>query len=194
MTLMERRRAIIGAQNSGGARLPAEYQEVEYIGYSTSHCNIWTGIACNAMTKIVADIAKTGLPSTNKGSIFPSVQNAVGQWSANGNYWGTLENINGSSFTASPSFNKTNTFTRTTITSTNTGATSLTQFVGVGYNSATYCPALQFYSIKIYNGDVLLFDGVPCYRKSDNMIGLYDVVGNYFCLSNGAWSKGADVV
>ena len=36
------------------------------------------------------------------------------------------------------------------------------------------------YSCKFYSGATLLFDAVPCYRKSDNVAGIYDVVGNKF--------------
>lgn len=43
----------------------------------------------------------------------------------------------------------------------------------------------KIYSFKIYNNDILVFDGVPCYRKSDNVAGLYDLVNNTFYTSQG---------
>lgn len=36
------------------------------------------------------------------------------------------------------------------------------------------------YSCKFYSGSTLIFDAVPCYRKSDNVAGIYDVIGNKF--------------
>jgi hypothetical protein len=39
---------------------------------------------------------------------------------------------------------------------------------------------MDLYSLKIYNDNTLRFDGIPCKRKSDNVVGLYDVVSNTF--------------
>ena len=40
-------------------------------------------------------------------------------------------------------------------------------------------------SLKMYSGDTLLFDGIPCYRISDNKTGMYDVVSQTFFTNNG---------
>ena len=173
-------------------RIPSAYQEVEYIGYSGSNKMIYTGIAVNNMTKVVADIAKTSLPSTNSGSVFPCVRNAAGSETPSSSNWGTLENLSGSKFTASPAHTKDQTFTRTTITSTK-GSVTGSMDIGLGYNTAKFCPGLRFYTLAVYNGSTLLFDGVPCYRKSDSKIGMYDLVGNAFHESSGSWGKGSDV-
>ena len=189
-----RRRAVMGAQESGPApRIPTAYQEVEYIGYSGSNKMLYTGIAVNSMTKIVADIAKTSLPSTNSGSVFPCVRNAAGSDTPASSNWGTLENASGSKFSASPSHTKEQTFSKTTITSTKTTSSSALD-VGIGYNTSKFCPGLRFYTLAVYNGSTLLFDGVPCYRKSDSKIGMYDLVGKSFHASSGSWSKGSDVI
>lgn len=188
---MMRRRALM-TKSETGARIPAAYQEVEYIGYSGSAKYLYTGIAVNSMTKIVADIAKTSLPSTNAGSVFPCVRYAAGSDSASSSNWGTLENLSGSKFSASPSHTMDQTFTRTTITSTKTTSVS-TLDIGLGYTTAKFCPGLRFYTLKIYNGSDLLFDGVPCYRKSDSKIGMYDLVGQSFIASSGSWTKGGNV-
>lgn len=45
---------------------------------------------------------------------------------------------------------------------------------------------LRLYSCKIKQGDNLYFDFVPCYRKSDNEIWLYDRVGKQFYTN--AWT------
>ena len=44
---------------------------------------------------------------------------------------------------------------------------------------------LKFFSLQIYDNDVLARDFVPCYRKSDNMAGIYDKVTNVFFTNSG---------
>lgn len=173
------------------ARLPVTYQEVEWIGYSGSGKALITSITCEQLTEVVADIAKTALPETNSGTVFPSTF-APGSSTAHGTNWGTLENMSGSKFTATPVHTKDQLFDRTTI-SFKKGNPESTYFVGIGYFSAKFCPALQFYSFRVFNGNTVLFDGVPCYRKSDSKIGMYDLISNHFVESAGTWTKGADV-
>lgn len=178
------------AENSASSLIPADFQQVEYIAYVGHGNYLYSNIAVNSMTTVVSDIAKTSLPSTNSGSIFPCIGTAGS--TPSGTVWGTLENVSGSAFEASPAHTKTQTFSRTTITSTKTTASG-TQKIGLGYNKAAFSPGLSFYSLKIYNGTTLLFDGIPCYRKSDSKIGLYDLIGESFYETSGTWSKGDDV-
>ena len=51
---------------------------------------------------------------------------------------------------------------------------------GVVENSNT-----KLYSLKIYNSNKLVRDFVPCYRNSDQVLGLYDTVENKFYTNNG---------
>lgn len=53
----------------------------------------------------------------------------------------------------------------------------------------------RVYYFKIYDGDTLVRDFIPCYRKSDNVIGLYDKVEDKFYTNagTGTFTKGADV-
>lgn len=49
---------------------------------------------------------------------------------------------------------------------------------------------------QIYENDILIRDFVPCYRKSDDIIGVYDLENNDFytnCTEYGWFEKGADV-
>ncbi len=39
---------------------------------------------------------------------------------------------------------------------------------------------LRLYSCQIWDGNTLIRDFVPCYRKSDNEVGLYDIVNDVF--------------
>ena len=51
----------------------------------------------------------------------------------------------------------------------------------------------QIHSFKVYRNDVLTHEFIPCYRKSDNAIGVYDTVGQAFAAGSGSITKGADV-
>ena len=43
----------------------------------------------------------------------------------------------------------------------------------------------KLYNFKIYDGDTLIRDFIPCYRNSDNEVGLYDLVDNKFYTNAG---------
>ena len=45
---------------------------------------------------------------------------------------------------------------------------------------------MKLYSYKIYKNNELILDLVPCYRNSDNEIGIYDLVNNNFLTNQGA--------
>lgn len=47
---------------------------------------------------------------------------------------------------------------------------------------------ISVYKLKLYAGNTLLFDGIPCYRKSDNVTGMYDAVTHTFFANNGTGS------
>lgn len=57
-----------------------------------------------------------------------------------------------------------------------------------------YCKS-RLKKAKIYNNNVLICDFIPCYRKSDNEIGLYDLVNDVFYTNQGTgtFAKGNDV-
>lgn len=52
----------------------------------------------------------------------------------------------------------------------------------------------KIFWFKIYNDDVLVYHAIPCYRKSDSVIGMYDIVNNTFYTNSGTgtFTKGAD--
>lgn len=54
----------------------------------------------------------------------------------------------------------------------------------------------EFYSLRIFDGNVMVHNYVPCYRKADGVIGIYDTVGKEFLTKtggSGTFAKGADV-
>ena len=67
-----------------------------------------------------------------------------------------------------------------------------TDYVGLDTN---YPVMFKLYDFKLYDNGTLVRDFVPCIRKSDNEIGLYDKVNNVFYTNSGSGSflKGANV-
>ena len=53
----------------------------------------------------------------------------------------------------------------------------------------------RIFNLQLYDKDVLKINLIPCYRKSDNVIGMYDSVNNVFYINQGTgeFLKGNDV-
>lgn len=64
-------------------------------------------------------------------------------------------------------------------------------FLSSDYSSQSFS-GRYYYATVLQNG-VPIIDLVPCYRKSDNKIGMYDLVSQTFMPVTGTWTKGADV-
>lgn len=54
-----------------------------------------------------------------------------------------------------------------------------------GGNAASLLFTGKIYYVKLYNGEVLTNNFIPCYRKSDNAVGMYDTVGGKFYTNSG---------
>lgn len=65
----------------------------------------------------------------------------------------------------------------------------------IGDNKPYRFATAKLYSIKVNKNGELIRDFVPCYRKADGEVGLYDLVDLRFFenLGTGSFSKGADV-
>lgn len=91
-----------------------------------------------------------------------------------------------------------NTFLKTFSASTSTTAFpySLYLFALNSQWSTVDYGVYKIYYCKIYNNSwTLVRDFVPCYRKSDSVIGMYDLVNSVFYTNAGTWTftKWADV-
>jgi hypothetical protein len=64
-----------------------------------------------------------------------------------------------------------------------------------GYTGTNLSRPGRFYSIKISQGGDVIREYVPCYRKSDNVVGLYEMYTGQFLTNagEGEFSKGADI-
>lgn len=78
-----------------------------------------------------------------------------------------------------------NMFARST-TQVTKGTTPIYIFtIGYGSGVENRHVLIKLYSFKIYEENVLVRNMVPCYRKSDNVIGLYDVINGKFYTNSG---------
>ncbi len=64
------------------------------------------------------------------------------------------------------------------------------------YGSRNYPVSAKLYSTKLIENGVLTRDFIPCYRKVDGVIGLYDLVTNEFFTNKGTgvFLKGVDII
>ena len=193
--------------------LPVGYQQVEYIK-STGTQYIDTGIKTNTTTsryetKINPSLVSgtIGIFGTRNGST--ANQSSMNVFIIDGTFrldW--LNGAMGSSVRISSNTEYAISITRGLATINNVNYkfgenTSIdgpyTFYVG-SFNNAGSVYSNGFsgkiYYSKLYNNNILVFDGVPCYRKSDNEIGMYDLVSNTFFTNagTGTFTAGAEIV
>lgn len=182
------------------SQLPTEYQEVEYIqssgtqyidtGYKPTSNNL--RIACEF--EYTADHSASsvfGSESSSKYSIVPygapgfyvgsSIQLLVQTTALNTKYAldahanaGTLTvSLNGTANSAS--------YSGSILTTVNIGV-----FCNIIAGVANQFCSMKLYAMYIYDNGNLVRDFVPCYRKPDNVAGLYDLVNNVFYTNAGS--------
>ena len=68
-----------------------------------------------------------------------------------------------------------------------------TIYLTIGHNNDA--TTFKYYWVKLYKNDELLRNFIPCYRKSDNVIGMLDLVNNVFYTNagSGTFTKGNNV-
>ena len=187
----------------GRANIPSEYEEVEYIE-STGTQYINTGINTNTTTsRYETKINPSSVSGTmgifgTRNDYTSANQSSMNAFIIDGTF--RLDWLSGT-FSSSARIS-TNTeyeisITRGLATINNVNYTSgnttsidsLYPFYVGTFNNAGSVYSNGFsgkiYYSKLYNNNILVFDGVPCYRKSDNEIGMYDLVSNTFFTNAG---------
>ena len=201
--------------NSIQEKLPDTYQEVEYIE-NTGTQYIDTGYIPDNINgyKIECEVCPTelgnryaiisGHNATNSLSLEITNQNKARVYFLNGSLptldkpFGTItsnknkiivEYLNG--FFTLTLNGETTTETVGLVGTTNE---SMYMFVDRLLRYTTFDKPLKMYKCKLYNNNNLIRNFVPCYRKSDNEIGLYDLVSNTFFTNSGTgtFNKGTD--
>lgn len=201
---------MIRIKNNITPRLPNEYQEVEYIE-STGTQYIDTGVAPTNKTNIKLDIefisgeSNSWIPLiAERTRLTNSYQAMLGIWINSNtkeialNYADTdtagITGTNGSGrhvySNTKNKFYLDNTLIKTLSTSSFTSTLNLYVFALNELNDGSTnietrnCTA-KLYELKIYDDNILIRDFIPCYRKLDNEIGLYDLVNNQFYTNQG---------
>lgn len=193
-----------------GGRLPSEYQEVEYI-QSSWECRIDTWYIGNwtyqkLLYKFNPVTYTSGWDSTAFFGTVPNGQNYLTAssdgtkfqfwcgdsdiylWSMARDTVYEVEDIR-DNWNLSVKINWT-TYTGTYTWSLNsTNQMPLFCFLRNINNYIRHATNTKLYYFKIYtSANTLVRDLVPCYRKSDNVIGMYDIVNNQFYTNAWSWA------
>ena len=194
-------------------KLPKEYQEVEYLE-STGTQYIDTGVIPQANSRTKIKLEFTSSTQTQYAGFFGAQvddSNTYGYTFSNvaGNaikFKGSKNYMGGPTFAINVSYEidcSINTFNinGTNYTNTDTWSKTMDESIyiftrnsaGVAMSS-TFTTGRLYYFMQ-YEGDALIRDYIPCYRKSDNIPGLYDLVNNVFYTNagTGTFLVGADV-
>lgn len=188
------------------SRLPSEYQEVEWISSNgEAYTNLFTN---DNTTPIVVDLTLKFSEGVNYCGYS---QGYAGSW------FGTLDSehftLGGGINLAGDTTKKQNIRVSTYAVGKNahteltteygvierTGSTAWTTSIGAHTFSPFRISPTQFAQVTIYSCKIMyrnaLHNYVPCYRKADSVIGLYDIIDNQFFTNEGTGTfiKGANV-
>lgn len=189
------------------SQLPTEYQEVEYIESSGTQF-IDTGFVPNNNTEIMLVFKNNDATTGNYNCIFgtrtsASNDNTFALWIDPNRRFGAFYVAvgTGQSLTLFP----TSINAMTKHTATMKGNVAEIDSVSITCPAVSSSPAYSFYigacntagtadyfskillyESKIYDNEILVRDFVPCYRKADNVAGLYDLVNNVFYTNAGS--------
>ena len=201
--------------NPDTTRLPSEYQEVEYIeSTGTQHIN--TGYVVTKNTKVEFKISNSSTQPNEYPTLFGSQQKDNGTnrfgigytWNARTGPTniGPSTAVKDTPLEGSLEVNK-YILDEVTYTASDTSFTPATVpmfLFGCNVQTASDYSgminalrgAMQLYYFKIYDNGTLIRDFIPCYRKSDNVAGLYDLVNNTFYtnVGTGTFTIGNEII
>ena len=193
-------------------RLPAEYEEVEYLQSSGTQY-IDTGIKPNSNTTynlsgIFTQLAGTArMGSRNAQQVNECVINSVngnqlrisyGNQQILTNKTGNVMNVLLDGYNKTAIFTYEDSSTQVVSLNTQTFSTDYNCYIFAynnGTNNIVMATDMIVYSCKIYDNNVLVRKFIPCYRKSDNVAGMYDMQNNQFYTNagTGTFSVGNDI-
>lgn len=214
---MSRRLMLRNASGGGEPILPDAYQRCEWVGVSSSASRRrYVYVFDSYLTK--ADLSDyvfqftmgnitDGYPSNsqrvgivcgtsaNAGCYFASRHNLLGMgYDSIGQYSSTPKRDYEMMWTASGGV----VYSGGDVIATRnfTNMTGNQRFLIGSSADANFPTSFECYRAKIIHQNTLIADLIPCYRKSNSVIGFYDVVGDVFRYNTGALAfnaKGADV-
>lgn len=202
------------SKNSGTPEeqgLPIEYQEVDWICGNGGYINTGYVPTQNTSATLEYDVTAQHNTATYFGILTGSMLRAEirykTRWYAYcaSTVWSNPSAMSDTGNTPNILYNMTLrstefTINSATVTNSNTGSgsTTLPVYLFAGNNNGTadeIAGYLRVYSFKLYENDVVSCDLVPCYRKADGVIGMYDIIGRHFYANAGSntFLKGNDV-
>lgn len=205
-----------GNTKQATAILPDEYQQVDYIESSGTQY-IDTGVLTNNNIKVQAKAVSTfGLsngPLTYSAALLGARKSGPSSYlgytsGVNNDFIGNgtefieiPRNVNQDLLTLEYDNNSVNISCGNYSYSNNSLSINITDSFNIYLlainqdNTAISLGTYKLYTCKIYDNDTLVRDFIPCYRKSDNVVGLYDLVNNVFYTNagTGAFTYGAAV-
>ncbi len=199
-------RAVLYMDNS--PMLPSEYQEVKYIVTSgTQYFNL--NETANENYRFEMLFKTTGSVPTGRGIFGYYNGNSTNNfylYVSSGSIWqfgyNSYQNI-GPTFTTNTSYLVSNNQHILTINGVNYNHATVASFSTApnelwlwNLNGGSYSGLpLYAYYFKLWNGNELIRNLVPCYRTSDSVIGMYDTVNDLFYTNagTGTFTKGGNV-
>lgn len=192
-----------GNTYQSNAILPSEYTQVDYIESSGSQY-IDTGIKGNQDTKteIIFEITNLNYSSNKSffGSRISTYSKHYGITIASGDQLDTLFSGYGTNSTSSQEKLTIDTKykivkdknilylndTRILEQPYSTFETPTNMYIfAMNQEGAKFYSSIRLFNLKIYNDNTIIRDFIPCYRNSDNEVGLYDLVNNVFYTNQG---------
>lgn len=202
---------VVGIGQTEQAILPSEYQQVEYIESSGSQY-INTQYYANQKTKIIADYyiqpnaegfifgARVDSGDANQFCLYYKQDENRYAYRFNGlsviNIYGTVGVKTHAELSTNKYLINNGTIIQDDIQYTGTFLGTLPLYI-LAQNqggTATLVSNIKLYSFKILEDNELIRNMIPCYRISDNVIGMYDTVNNVFYTNagTGVFGKGAN--
>ena len=182
-------------QDDSSSRLPEGYQEVEYIELDNDEPHLTYIISDIKISNISKVICKYGYTKHyGLGSYHPMILAAYSNNSTSAP-WITTDGVASGSVTINPVAKNESVLDPTEFIAEYNSTSNLFLKIG-GWSDISWTAVGQYYYVKIYDkNNELVFDGIPCYQKSDEKVGMYDLVTNKFYASAGTkeFSKGDDV-
>lgn len=209
-------------QGGDGIQLPAEFQRVEYIGSRATDPNAWPTISVpitiedpkRYVFKTTAQIREANTATKNVVGMYggaeyfcaffySATQTNVGAWKNNITVSVTgiserntkiitlrtiVNMVDGKLLTINEETAK------SAFSSANTPAIGGNLLVFDSHNDTSKFYG-DVYEVEVFHQDSSVVHLIPCYRKADNVIGMYDLVSETFYTSttSGTFIKGADV-
>lgn len=182
-----RRRALIAARKST-RQLPSEYQQAEWIGKGLDGDEPADASSCSL----------TGLHLKKDDLVYIEARNTA-EASKDRILLGAYANFSIDQFVHGGTFHPWNcTLVSSVLTVERDSATirlnkDASDNLILGAYAGSYKYLGKYYYISVIRNGVTAAELVPCYRKEDGQIGLYNTLGKQFFYCVGAWEKGDDL-